>query len=40
MSQPINDKRKQWLWFIGLWCAGFATLFVISLIIKLIMGIA
>ncbi len=40
MRQPISEKKKQWLWFVALWCGGFATLFVISLMIKLIMGIA
>lgn len=39
MNRPISQKQKQWLWFIALWCGGFATLLIISSVIKLIMNI-
>ncbi len=39
MSQPTNDKRKQWIWFIALWCGGLLSVFTLSLFIKLIMNI-
>ena len=35
-----TKKQKQWLWFIGLWCAGLLSVFAISYIIKIIMNIA
>jgi hypothetical protein len=34
-----GPRQKQWLWFIGLWLAGFATLGVVSLVIRAIMNI-
>jgi len=36
---PLPTKTKQWLWFAGLWCAGFLSVFALSLVIKLIMNI-
>lgn len=38
MSTYINQhpKLKQWLWFIGLWCAGLATATVLTYPIKLL----
>lgn len=42
MSQPTDprsEKRKQWMWFIALWCGGFAAVLTLSMIIKLIMKI-
>ena len=37
--QRRSKSQQQWLWFIGLWCAGFLTVAVIAKIIKLIMGV-
>lgn len=34
-----TEKQKQWLWFAGLWAAGFCTLGIISLIIRAVMNI-
>lgn len=34
-----TDKKRQWLWFIGLWLTGFLTLGAISLVIRAIMNI-
>ncbi len=36
----VTEKQKQWLWFIGLWLAGFLTLGIISMAIKMIMNIS
>lgn len=35
----LSEKQKQWLWFIGLWCGGLASVFILAKIIKLAMGI-
>ena len=37
--EKLGPKQKQWLWFIGLWLAGFGTLGAISLVIRAIMNI-
>ena len=28
--KPGTDKRRQWGWFIGLWCAGLAAVAAVS----------
>lgn len=39
LIKPMGEKKKQWLWFIALWCGGFAAVLSLSMIIKLIMNI-
>lgn len=39
MTAKPTSKKKQWLWFIGLWLAGFCTVGAISLVIRAIMNI-
>ena len=39
MTSTATSKRKQWLWFGGLWMAGFCTVGAVSLVIKAIMNI-
>lgn len=34
-----NVKRSQWIWFIGLWCAGLGSMLILAKIIKLVMNI-
>ncbi len=36
----MNPSIRQWLWFIGLWCAGFAAMAALAFAVRLIMGIA
>lgn len=31
----MNNKKYQWLWFIGLWLAGVGVLLTISFVIRL-----
>ncbi len=35
----LTEKRKQWLWFVGLWCGGLAAVSILGYGIKLLMGI-
>lgn len=35
----LNKKQSQWAWFIGLYLAGFLTIFIIAQLIKLTMGV-
>jgi len=30
----MNNKLKQWVWFLGLWCGGFLFLLLVSLLIR------
>lgn len=34
-----RDKRKEWLWFIGLWLAGLGTALSIGYTIKFLMSL-
>jgi len=27
---PITEKKRQWLWFVGLWSAGLAVVFLLA----------
>ncbi len=36
----LSKQKKQFFWFIFLWIVGFLSLTMISIIIKLIMGIS
>ena len=38
--KELSVKKKQWLWFVGLWLGGFLTLGIIAYAIKWMMGIA
>lgn len=38
MKKP-SKKQTQWLWFLGLYLAGFLTIFIIAQLIKLAMGV-
>lgn len=33
------DRRRQWLWFVGLWCGGLAAAFALGGAIKLFMAL-
>lgn len=35
----LTKKQSQWTWFIGLYVAGFLTIFIIAQLIKLAMGV-
>ena len=35
----FSKKQTQWAWFIGLYIAGFSTIFIIAQLIKLAMGV-
>ncbi|WP_169391905.1 MULTISPECIES: DUF2474 domain-containing protein [Psychrobacter] len=35
----LSKKQSQWAWFIGLYLAGFLTIFTIAQIIKWVMGV-
>lgn len=39
MTAPLTEKKRQWLWFAGLWLAGFLTLGMLSLLIRAVMNI-
>lgn len=39
MKIMVTKRQRQWLWFIGLWLAGFLTLGAISLVIRAVMNI-
>ncbi len=32
----ITDTQKQWLWFIGLWCAGLVSVATLAYAIRLL----
>jgi len=34
-----SPLHKKWLWFVGLWLAGFLTLTIVGYGIKLVMGL-
>ena len=34
-----SEKRKQWLWFIGLWLGGLLTVSAIGYVIKFFMSL-
>lgn len=35
--KALTKKQKQWIWFVGLWCAGLGTVYLMSGIIRLLM---
>lgn len=37
--KTLTKKQRQWAWFVGLWCAGLATVSIMAYGIKLIMRI-
>lgn len=32
--KQLTKKQKEWLWFVGLWCAGFATISVVASLLR------
>ncbi|WP_256714037.1 hypothetical protein [Psychrobacter sp. C 20.9] len=38
-KKHLSKKQRQWAWFLGLYAAGFLTIFTIAQLIKLAMGI-
>jgi hypothetical protein len=36
--KAITERTRRWLWFIGLWAAGVATVGAISVILRLWIG--
>lgn len=39
LTKLLTKSQKQWLWFIGLWFGGLASVFSLSYLIKIIMGL-
>lgn len=37
--RELPEKYQQWLWFIGLWCCGLATVMLMGFIIRKAMGL-
>lgn len=37
METHLNEKQRQWAWFIILWCFGFLSVVTLGAVIKLIM---
>jgi hypothetical protein len=37
--KKLSKKQSQWLWFVGLYVAGFLVVFTIAQLIKLAMGV-
>ncbi len=37
--KKLSKKQSQWTWFVGLYLAGFLTIFIIAQLIKLAMGV-
>ena len=35
----VSTSQKQWMWFVGLWCAGFVSISVLAYCIKWTMGL-
>ena len=35
----LSKKQSQWLWFVGLYVAGFLVVFSMAQLIKLAMGV-
>ena len=33
----ITKKQREWLWFIGLWCAGLLSVSIAGYLIKFLM---
>ena len=32
----LTEKKKQWLWFAALWCAGLSGAFLLSYLVRLL----
>ena len=37
--KKLSKKQSQWTWFVGLYLAGFLTIFIIAQLITLAMGV-
>ena len=37
--KKLSKKQAQWLWFVGLYVAGFLVVFTIAQLIKLALGV-
>lgn len=37
--ESLSEKKKQWLWFVSLWCGGLATVSAMGYVIKWMMGV-
>lgn len=37
--KALTRKQKEWLWFIGLWCAGLGAVYSLAYIIRLMIGL-
>jgi len=31
---PVTEKKRQWLWFAALWCAGLAATAIVSYVFR------
>ena len=39
LTKYLNQKQKQWAWFLILWCGGLGSVMFIGLIIRTAKGI-
>lgn len=37
--KKASPRQRQWLWFVGLWCGGLASVLVLAYVIRIAMGI-
>lgn len=35
---PVTEKKRQWLWFAALWCAGLVAVLTFSYVYKWLMA--
>ena len=35
----LSPKQRQWLWFVALWCCGLFSVFALSYVVRIAMGI-
>jgi len=36
----LTKRQSQWVWFVGLWCAGFSAVLLLSYIIRWMMSLS
>ncbi|MDZ7833476.1 MAG: hypothetical protein U5L07_17155 [Desulfobacterales bacterium] len=39
-TKAPTEKKRQWLWFAGLWCAGLAACLILAYAVRLILRMA
>jgi len=38
--KQLTKRTSQWVWFVGLWCAGLSAVLLLAYLIRWVMGIA